>query len=33
MAISKRVKNALDGASWVRRMFEEGEELKRIHGE
>jgi aspartate aminotransferase len=33
MAISNRVKNALDGASWVRRMFEEGEELKRIHGE
>jgi len=33
MAISKRVKNALDGASWVRRMFEEGEELKRIYGE
>jgi aspartate aminotransferase len=33
MAISNRVKNALNGASWVRRMFEEGEELKRIHGE
>ena len=33
MAISKRVKNALNSASWVRRMFEEGEELKRIHGE
>jgi aspartate aminotransferase len=33
MAISKRVKDALDGASWVRRMFEEGEELKRIYGE
>jgi len=33
MAISKRVKNALNNASWVRRMFEEGEQLKRIHGE
>jgi aspartate aminotransferase len=33
MAISKKVKSVLDGASWVRRMFEEGEELKRIHGE
>ncbi|MDI7261120.1 MAG: pyridoxal phosphate-dependent aminotransferase [Thermodesulfobacteriota bacterium] len=33
MAISKKVKNALEGASWVRRMFEEGEALKRIYGE
>ena len=33
MAISKKVKNALNGASWVRRMFEEGEELKRLHGD
>jgi aspartate aminotransferase len=33
MAISEKVKNALNGASWVRRMFEEGEELKRLHGE
>ena len=33
MAISKKVKNVLDGASWIRRMFEEGEEMKRIHGE
>jgi aspartate aminotransferase len=33
MAISEKVKNALEGASWVRRMFEEGEELKQIHGE
>ena len=33
MAISKKVKSVLDGASWIRRMFEEGEELKRIHGE
>jgi len=33
MAISKKVKVALNGASWVRRMFEEGEELKRLHGE
>jgi aspartate aminotransferase len=33
MAISKKVKNALNGASWVRRMFEEGEELKKRYGE
>jgi aspartate aminotransferase len=33
MAISKKVRNALEGASWVRRMFEEGDELKRIYGE
>ena len=33
MAISKKVKSVLDGASWIRRMFEEGEEMKRIHGE
>jgi len=33
MAISKKVKDALNSASWVRRMFEEGEELKRIHGD
>jgi aspartate aminotransferase len=32
MAISKKVKNALEGASWVRKMFEEGEELKRLYG-
>jgi aspartate aminotransferase len=33
MAISQKVKNALEGASWVRKMFEEGEELKRLYGE
>jgi len=33
MAISKKVKDALNNASWVRRMFEEGEELKRMHGD
>jgi aspartate aminotransferase len=33
MAISKKVKTALNGASWVRRMFEEGEELKKLYGE
>jgi aspartate aminotransferase len=32
MAISKKVKTALNGASWVRRMFEEGEELKKLYG-
>jgi len=33
MAISEKVKKALEGASWVRRMFEEGEELKQLYGE
>jgi len=33
MAISRKVKSALSGASWVRRMFEVGDELKQIHGE
>ena len=33
MAISKKVKNSLNGASWVRRMFEEGRRMKRIYGE
>ncbi len=33
MAISKKVKGALNGASWVRRMFEVGDELKRMYGE
>ena len=33
MAISKKVRSVLEGASWIRRMFEEGEELKRVYGE
>ena len=33
MAISRKVRDTLEGASWVRRMFEVGDELKRIHGE
>jgi aspartate aminotransferase len=33
MAISKKVKNSLTGASWVRQMFEEGESMKRLYGE
>jgi aspartate aminotransferase len=33
MAISRKVKDALEGASWVRKMFEEGEELKQLYGE
>jgi aspartate aminotransferase len=32
MAISKKVKAAMEDSSWVRRMFEEGEALKRLHG-
>jgi aspartate aminotransferase len=33
MAISRKVKDALEDASWVRKMFEEGEELKKRYGE
>ena len=33
MAISRKVKNSLNGASWVRQMFEEGEAMKRLYGE
>lgn len=32
MAISRKVKDHLQSASWVRRMFEEGEELKQQFG-
>ncbi len=33
MVISKKVKNSLSGASWVRKMFEEGESMKKLYGE
>lgn len=33
MTISKKVMNALNSASWIRRMFEEGEEMRRLYGE
>ena len=33
MAISRKVKNSLSGASWVRQMFEEGESMKKLYGE
>ena len=33
MTISRKVKEDLSNASWVRRMFEEGEELKERYGE
>jgi len=32
MAVSNKIEKALEGASWVRKMFEEGDRLKRIHG-
>jgi aspartate aminotransferase len=32
MAISRRVTEFMQTASWIRRMFEEGNELRRIHG-
>jgi len=33
MAISVKVRGSLEGASWIRKMFEEGEEMKRLYGE
>lgn len=32
MAISKKIEGFLSGASWIRKMFEEGERLRAIHG-
>jgi aspartate aminotransferase len=32
MAISSKIQKALGNASWIRKMFEEGASLKRIHG-
>ncbi|MFZ5646715.1 MAG: pyridoxal phosphate-dependent aminotransferase [Bacillota bacterium] len=32
MAISKKIESFLSSASWIRKMFEEGERLKKIHG-
>lgn len=32
MAISRRIQGFMESASWIRRMFEQGAELKRIHG-
>jgi aspartate aminotransferase len=33
MPISRKVRVSLEGASWIRKMFEEGEEMKRLYGE
>ena len=32
MAISKKIEGFLSSASWIRKMFEEGERLRAIHG-
>ena len=32
MVISSKIQTALEKASWIRKMFEEGDRLKRIHG-
>ena len=32
MAVSKKIEKALEGASWIRKMFEEGDRLKRMYG-
>jgi aspartate aminotransferase len=33
MSISMKVKGSLESASWIRKMFEEGEDMKRLFGE
>ena len=33
MTISTKVMNFIEGSSWIRRMFEEGAALRKIHGE
>lgn len=32
MTISKKIEGYLSGASWIRKMFEEGERMRAIHG-
>ena len=32
MAIAAKIQAAIEGSSWIRRMFEEGERLRNIHG-
>ncbi|MDP6056037.1 MAG: pyridoxal phosphate-dependent aminotransferase [Dehalococcoidia bacterium] len=32
MAISRKVREQMSNSSWIRRMFEEGIELRRVHG-
>jgi aspartate aminotransferase len=32
MAIAKRIQEAIQGSSWIRKMFEEGARLKAVHG-
>ena len=32
MAISRKVREQMNDSSWIRRMFEEGIELRKIHG-
>lgn len=32
MAIATKIAGYIDRASWIRRMFEEGEKLRRVHG-
>ncbi len=32
MAISRKVRGQMNNSSWIRRMFEEGVELRRVHG-
>jgi aspartate aminotransferase len=32
MAIAKKIQDAIQGSSWIRKMFEEGARLKAVHG-
>ena len=33
MSIAKSIQQIMEQSSWIRKMFEEGIELKKIHGE
>src|SRR5208337_3404404 len=32
MAIATKIESFIESASWIRKMFEEGERLRKIHG-
>ena len=32
MAIATKIESFIENSSWIRKMFEEGEQLRKIHG-
>ncbi len=32
MAIATKIQSFIESASWIRKMFEEGERLRKLHG-